>query len=142
VTRGADSGRPGVRRHNAGVVVRTRIRLAALVALVGITAACSGESHFTAPNAFCDAAHAYEKEIEHEQATTGKADRVKQLRLMRKVAAVAPKKIAPDVRTFVDALERVPHDRSVVDNPKVKRAVDNVNRYFSQGCGVFSSQNP
>ena len=55
MTRGADSGRPGVRRHNAGVVVRTRIRLAALVALVGITAACSGESHFTAPNAFCDA---------------------------------------------------------------------------------------
>jgi len=37
-------------------------------------------------------------------------------------------------------LERVRTDPSVRNNATVKRAVDNVNRYASNRCGLFNQQ--
>ena len=43
-----------------------------------------------------------------------------------------------DVFTVLDALEQVQAgDRAAVDSPAVRAAVTEVNRRYSQGCGVY-----
>ena len=63
-----------------------------------------------------------------------------QIRLVQRMVDTAPAKIKADAQTFVDALRRVETDPSVKDDPKVKRAVENVNRYAAQGCGFYERQ--
>ena len=45
-----------------------------------------------------------------------------------------------DAQTFLSALRQVQRDPKVRDNPTVKTAVDNVNRYASNKCGFFNTQ--
>jgi len=117
-------------------------RLAGLLAgllLAGVAgAACSGEdgSSAKAPKAFCQAAYDYEQEL-NKELTKGEKNLTKQLTLVEKMADTAPKKIRADATAFADALRRLPTDPSVKNNPDVKKAVDNVNRYASNGCGFF-----
>ena len=117
--------------------VPKRLAVAAIVlvaALVG--GACSSESANApkAPLAFCQAAARYDDRVSRN----AKID--EQIRLVQRMVDTAPAKIKADAQTFVDALRRVETDPSVKDNAKVKRTVENVNRYAAQGCGFYKQQ--
>ena len=57
---------------------------------------------------------------------------------MAELAEHAPKDIAADAQTYLDAMERrADGDTSVVDNPKIKTAVENVNRRAAEGCELY-----
>lgn len=109
----------------------------ALLALTVVAAGCSSGSTAAPPKAFCDAANRYEGELDHEQ-TVGKVDVAKQVAIVQQMAAHAPAALRADAHTFLDALQRVATDPRLRDNPAVKRAVDNVNRYASNKCGLFN----
>jgi len=112
---------------------------ACAAALVATTAAaCSGEdaSGSTLPkpsNSFCTAARKYDDRV------VKGAGIDEQIRLVTRMEATAPKDIAHDASKFLDALERRrAGDKSVVDNPKVEKAVANVERRVQNGCQLFS----
>jgi hypothetical protein len=109
--------------------------------LASVATACAREEKPEASRAFCRAADEYNEEIER----TGRRSEVsleRQLPLVEELARTAPRAIARDARTFVDALERVASDPSVRDNPDVRTAVDNVNRYANQACNVYQRRGP
>jgi hypothetical protein len=117
--------------------VPKRLAVAAILlaaALVG--GACSSESGNApkAPLAFCQAAARYDDRVSRN----AKID--EQIRLVQRMVDTAPAKIKANAETFVDALRRVGTDKSVKDDPRVKRAVENVNRYAAQGCGFYQQQ--
>jgi negative regulator of sigma E activity len=117
--------------------VPKRLALAAVLlvaALVG--GACSSESANApkAPLAFCQAAARYDDRVSRN----AKID--EQIRLVQRMVDTAPAKIKANAQTFVDALRQVETDTSVKDDPRVKRAVENVNRYAAQGCGFYKQQ--
>ena len=116
--------------------VSTRWVAAAVVALTVAAAGCSGAAKAAPPKAFCDAANRYEGELDHEQ-TVGKVDVTKQISIVEQMAAHAPASLRSDTQTFLHALREVGTDPRLRDNPKVKQAVDNVNRYASNKCGLF-----
>ena len=105
-----------------------------VAALIG--GACSSESGNApkAPLAFCKAAARYDDRVSRN----AKID--EQVRLVQRMVDTAPAKIKANAQTFVDALRRVETDRSAKDDPNVKRAVENVNRYAAQGCGFYERQ--
>lgn len=107
-----------------------------MVAATVLVGACRSEGSDAPkpPRAFCDAASRYDDRVQRG----AKLD--EQIRLVQRMADTAPAKIKADAQTFVDALRRVETDPSVRDDPKVKRAVDNVNRYAAQGCGFYKRQ--
>jgi uncharacterized protein (UPF0147 family) len=98
-----------------------------------LVAACRSEGSDTPkpPRAFCDAASRYDDRVQRN----AKLD--EQIRLVQRMVDTAPANIRADAQTFVDALRRVETEPWVRDDPKVKRAVDNVNRYAAQGCGFY-----
>jgi len=59
------------------------------------------------------------------------------------IAATAPKAVRADADTFLQSLRDLQAARTkkardaLKDDPEIERAVDNVNRYWNQGCGVF-----
>ena len=124
--------------HSARIdAVPKRLAVAAvLVVAVLVGGACSSESGNApkAPLAFCQAAARYEDRVSRN----AKID--EQIRLVQRMVDTAPSKIEADAKTFVDALRRVEADPSVKDNAKIKRAVENVNRYAAQGCGFYKQQ--
>ena len=87
-----------------------------------------------APLAFCKAASRYDDRLSRG------AKVPEQVRLVQRMVDSAPARIKADAQTFVDALRRVETDDSVKDDPKVKKAVENVNRYAAQGCGFYERQ--
>jgi hypothetical protein len=107
----------------------------ALLLVTGV-AACSEDSSSTLPTpskAFCQAAYDYDTNLPK---LVGKINQ--QTDLVAKLAETAPKDIAEDARLYLDAMKRrAAGDTSVVDNPKIERAVDNVNRRASGGCKLF-----
>jgi hypothetical protein len=111
---------------------------AAVVLLVAtlVAGACSSDTGNApkAPLAFCKAAARYDDRVSRN----AKID--EQIRLVQRMVDTAPAKIKGDAQTFVDALRRVEADPSVKDNAKVKKAVENVNRYAAQGCGFYERQ--
>jgi hypothetical protein len=114
-------------------------RVAVLVALLLVGVACGGPSQSAPNKPFCENAYRYEAELEREQ-SDGKVDLQKQISLVRSLAATAPASIRADAQRFLQALEQVRTDPKVRDNATVKRAVDNVNRYASNRCGLFNQQ--
>lgn len=94
------------------------------------------------PKAFCKAAARFEKEIEREAVNGGVADVDRQIKLVEKLHEEAPPKIRRETKTFLDAMRKVEDDPSIRDDPKVKRAVDAVNRFFAQGCGSYKRSQP
>jgi hypothetical protein len=116
---------------------RRRVAIAlALLATTALAAGCSREEKPQGSRAFCRAADDYNTELERAKQQRD-ADVERQLPLVRELARTAPKAIADDARTFVDALGRVEADPSVREDPDIKRAVDNVNRYANQACNVY-----
>ena len=107
----------------------------ALLLAAGV-AACSEDSSSSLPTpskAFCQAAYDYDTNLPK---LVGKIEQ--QTNLVAKLAATAPKDIAEDARMYLDAMKRrAAGDTSVIDNPKIERAVDNVNRRASAGCKLF-----
>jgi hypothetical protein len=116
------------------------MRLLRAVVALGLVAAaltaCSRDSESSLPmpsKAFCQAAYDYDTNLPK---LVGKIN--KQTDLVAKLAETAPKDIADDARLYLDAMQRrAAGDKSVVDNPKIERAVDNVNRRASAGCALF-----
>jgi hypothetical protein len=113
------------------------LRAAVLLALVAVgAAACSRDSGSSLPvpsRAFCQAAYDYDTNLPK---LIGKVQ--KQTALVAKLAEHAPKDIAADAQTYLDAMERrAQGDTSVVDNPKIETAVENVNRRAAEGCELY-----
>ncbi|HEY3670383.1 MAG TPA: hypothetical protein VGN51_05585 [Acidimicrobiia bacterium] len=105
--------------------------------LAAALAACSGDSEKALPTptkAFCQAAYDYDTNLPKLMGKTAK-----QTALVEKLAAHAPKDIAKDAQTYLDAMQRAAGgDDSVVDNPKIQTAVENVERRAISGCALFN----
>jgi hypothetical protein len=124
--------------HSATIDGMPRRLAAAAVLLISVVlvAGCrdSGGNAPKAPEAFCDAASKYDDRVSRN----ARID--EQIRLVQRMVDTAPAKIKADAQTFVDALRRVETDPSVKDDPKIKRAVENVNRYAAEGCGFYKRE--
>ncbi len=109
--------------------------VAATVGAALLLGACSGrqESLPRPSRTYCEAAYRYENTIQKNP----RPSIDKQITMVEKIAANAPKDIRADAQVFLHAMRRVKTDKSVVDNPKVRDAVTNVNRRTSAGCGFF-----
>ena len=109
----------------------------ALVLLAAALAACSGDSEASLPTpskAFCQAAYDFDT---NAPKLIGKIKA--QTDLVARMADHAPKDIASDAAIYLDAMQRrAEGDKSVVDNPKIQAAVDNVNRRATAGCKLFN----
>jgi hypothetical protein len=117
--------------------VPTRILLSVVLvgaAVLAVGCGSEGGDAPKAPLAFCKAASRFDDRLSKG------AELDEQIRLVQGMVDAAPAPIRPDAQTFVDALRRVETDPSVKDDPKVKRAVENVNRYAAQGCGFYERQ--
>jgi hypothetical protein len=117
--------------------MRVRLLFAVVAVLTAMTTACSRGEETSLPRPskpFCDAAHRYDVRVEKL------APIDEQIRIVRKMADNAPKDIARDTNTFLDALERRRDgDKSVVDNPKIQKAVESVNRRAVNGCKLYQN---
>ena len=116
------------------------MRLLRAVVALGLVAAaltaCSRDSESSLPmpsKAFCQAAYDYDTNLPK---LIGKINQ--QTDLVAQLAEHAPKDIAADAQTYLDAMKRrAAGDTSVVDNPKIKTAVENVNRRAADGCELY-----
>jgi hypothetical protein len=111
------------------------VRHRALIALcfVGlVVTGCAGSDKPKGSKAFCLAADRYNTEIERP-----KIDVDRQIARVEELVRTAPKAIQGDAQVFLDALRQVRTDPSIKDDPDIKRAVDNVNRFANQACGVY-----
>jgi hypothetical protein len=117
-----------------GVPRRLAVAVVLLIS-VGLVAGCrdSGSAP-KAPEAFCQAASKFDDRVSKE----AKVD--EQIQLVQRMVDTAPTKIKADAQTFVDALRRVETEPSLKDDPKIKQAVDKVNRFAAQGCGFYNRQ--
>jgi hypothetical protein len=114
------------------------LRAVVAVGLLAVAlAACSGDSEASLPTpskAFCKAAYDFDT---NAPKLIGKID--KQTALVEEMSVHAPKDIARDAQLYLDAMQRrADGDKSVVDNPKIQAAVDNVNRRATAGCKLFN----
>jgi hypothetical protein len=111
--------------------------VAVALLLASGVAACSEDSSSSLPTpskAFCQAAYDYDSNLPKLVGKIGK-----QTDLVAKLAETAPKDIAGDAQVYLDAMKRrAAGDTSVIDNPKIERAVDNVNRRAAAGCKLFN----
>lgn len=114
--------------------------LAVLLAAGGV-AGCKEQSDATSDlprpsRAFCEAAARYDEKV-----TTAGMELPEQIRMVTAIAEHAPKDVRQDAQTFLAALRRHRDgDTSVVDNPRIERAVDNVNRRAGQDCGWYQRE--
>ena len=108
----------------------------ALGLLAAALTACSRDTESSLPTpskAFCQAAYDYDTNLPK---LIGKPRQ--QTALVAKLAEHAPKDIAADAQTYLDAMKRrAAGDTSVVDNPRIKTAVENVNRRAADGCELY-----
>lgn len=104
------------------------------LAVLAVGCGSEGGDAAKAPLAFCRAASRFDDRLSKG------AEIDEQIRLVQGMVDTAPARIRRDAQTFVDALRRVETDSSVKDDPSVKRAVENVNRYAAQGCGFYQRQ--
>jgi len=117
--------------------VPKRVAVAAVLVVPALLAVGCRSEERSAPKpsrAFCDAAARYDDRL----SKGAKLD--EQIRLVQGMVDTAPAKIEGDAQAFVDALRQVEADQSVKDDPKVKKAVENVNRYAAQACGFYERQ--
>ena len=106
-----------------------------LVALVATACSLGGTDLPTPEPGFCEAASRYDREVESD------ATLAEQITIIEKLERNAPKDVADDATLFLDSLRRLRDgDRSVVDDPDVQDAVENVNRRAVEGCGFYESE--
>jgi hypothetical protein len=86
--------------------------------------------------AFCAAAARYD-----EVTSTKPISLPRHIELMRAIAEDAPADTKADATLVVRSYEKLEAgDESVVDNPRVKAALDRVNRRATQTCGWFKRE--
>ena len=119
---------------------RPLVIVVGVLALGGLLAACSEGESSSLPkpsDAFCTAARRYDDKIEKLTAT-GTERFQKQIEWVTPMAAHAPKDIKHDAQVFLDALQaRAAGNSKVASDPKVKTAIENVNRRAAQGCQFY-----
>ena len=112
--------------------------LLAAVALAVVVTGCSRDSSSSLPKPsadFCEAAQRYEKQLVKKPSVD------EQITLVGDIARYAPKDIERDADKFLDALRRYADgDRSVVDNPRIQRVIENVNRRAADGCEFYKRE--
>lgn len=118
---------------------RPAVVILALGLLAGALAGCSRGNEMTdlpkPSKGFCDAGKEYEASLTAKKRPASLATQVD---LVRRMDAAAPTDVADDTAIFLEALEQVQAgDATAVDSPAVRDAVTNVNRRYSQGCGVY-----
>jgi len=108
------------------------LALVAALVLAGCKTGDDTASDLPRPSrAFCAAAAHYDKNVQLSSLAV-------QIKLVAPIAAAAPRDVAADAQTFLDALRRrAKGDKSVVDNPRIQHAVDHVNRRAGQDCGWY-----
>jgi len=114
-----------------------RGRLVLVLVLCALGVACSGQDEPVGSPRFCRAVEKYNDELER-QFERGEIDPERELERVEELARTAPKAIEEDAATFRDALRAVVDDPSIKDDPAIKVAVDNVNRYANKACGLYS----
>ncbi len=118
--------------------MRRLLPFVAVLALVLV--ACSKEETPQASKAFCTAADNYDQQVNRaiKHNRQGAAEAGRQAPLLQEVARTAPRKIRADARAFADAMQqRADGDTSVIDDPAVQQAADNVNRFANLACNVY-----
>ena len=123
-------------RRRAPRAAFAALALAALVVGAGCKEQSDAASDLPRPSkAFCKAAADYDKKIELG-VTLGA-----HIKLVSAIAAQAPQDGADDAETFLDALRRRQDgDESVVDDDRIKAAVDNLTRRAGQDCGWYKRE--
>lgn len=124
-----------------------RPRLVALL-LAGSVAvglgACGGGTPRSLPHpsrAFCDAAVKYDTAIQKVSKKTQAEQAKAQLPLVERMAETAPADVKKAAETVVEMYRRrAAGDRTVVDSPVAKKAVDDMNRRAGNGCGIYQDQ--
>ncbi len=119
-------------------IARPLVVLGLVLVTAAAAAGCGDQSAPKGSKAFCSAANRYNTELEREQ-KAGTVDVEHQIARVAQLVTTAPKAIRADAQRFLDALQSLGTDPSVKDDPAVKRAVDAVNRYANQACGVYTS---
>ena len=120
---------------------RTVALVLASVVAVGGLAGCKqtedAASDLPRPSAaFCRAAARYDQQVQ-----LAKTKISQHIKLVTGIAEHAPKDVAQDADLFLDALKkRQGGDTSVVDNPRVETAVNNVLRRAGQDCGWYKRE--
>lgn len=116
-----------------------RLAALAVAALLGLSAAgCGGGDEPPEASAeFCEAAEAIDDEFGPDQPIE------EQVELVTDLDAAAPDEISEETGIFLDALERrAEGDESVVDDPEIEAAVDDVNRYANEACDLLGGSSP
>jgi hypothetical protein len=123
---------------------RSLVIVVGVLALGGMLAACSDGESSSLPkpsNAFCTAARRYDDQLAKLTAT-GTERFEKQIEWVTPMAQHAPKDIKHDAEVFLDALQqRAAGNAEVASDPKVKTAIENVNRRAAQGCQFYQDPN-
>jgi hypothetical protein len=111
--------------------------MTATLLLSMLVAGCSREEEPKASPAFCKAVDRYNSELER-QLEGKEIDPERELERVEELARTAPKAIRDDAKTFRDSLRNVASDPSLKDDPEIREAVDNVNRFANKACGLYS----
>jgi hypothetical protein len=112
------------------------LALVAALGVVGCKSSSDAASDLPRPSeAFCRAAARYDEQVQRGVKLP------EHIKLVSTIAAHAPVDVADDARTFLAALKRrQAGDSSVVDNPRIETAVDNLNRRAGQDCGWYKRE--
>lgn len=110
--------------------------------LVAALAACSRGDEESLPEpkpGFCEAAQRYDRRVERN------ASVAEQITILEKLERNAPKDVAADAELFLDSMRAYQSgtktERAALQqDPKVRRAIENVNRRAINGCGFFDSE--
>jgi hypothetical protein len=115
-----------------------------VVGLILWVLATGGESdrgnQITLPRDFCQAAGRYEKTAERQKADghLTKQEISRQAELVVAVVDTAPPKLRADAETFLAALQKADAAGKQIEvSASEQAAVENVNRAYAQGCGVY-----
>lgn len=122
--------------------MRVALWVLGLVALATVAALAGGQSDgnedvaskLARPSvAFCKAARRYDTAVSSRKVTLAE-----HLQFSEAIAKAAPKDARADADRIVRAYEQLRSgDRTVVDNPRIKAAIDHVNRRAGQDCGWY-----
>lgn len=128
------------------MAVRSRLVVAVTTAVAAVAlGACSGGTPRSLPHpskAFCDAAMKYDTAIQKPTKKSQVEQAQAQLPLVERMADTAPADVKQAAETVVEMYRRrAADDRSVLDSPVAKKAVDDLNRRAGNGCGIYQDQN-